>query len=67
MIKVNEEDLKEELKKRIKCNETLNNILNEVMEELDLEEEEALEQMLLAYYDRLRSVGVNVVRRGLNE
>lgn len=63
MIKVNEEDLK----KRIKCNETLNNILNELMEELDLGEEEASELMLLAYYDRLRSVGVNVVRKGLNE
>jgi len=63
MIKVNEDDLK----KRIKCNETLNNILNELMEELDLGEAEASELMLLAYYDRLRSVGVNVVRKGLNE
>lgn len=59
MIRINEEDLK----KRIKCNETLNNILNELMEELCLSEEEALEMMLLAYYDRLRRIGVNVVRR----
>ena len=63
MIRINEEDLK----KRIKCNETLNNILNELMEELGLSEEEALEMMLLAYYDRLRRMGVNVVRRGLDE
>lgn len=59
MIRINEEDLK----KRIKCNETLNNIANELMEELCLSEEEALEMMLLAYYERLRRVGVNVVRR----
>lgn len=59
MIRVNEENFK----KRIKCNEVLNNIINELMEELSLSEEEALEIMLLAYYDRLRSIGVNVVRR----
>ena len=59
MIRINEDDLK----KRIKCNEFLNNMLKDMVEELGLSEEEALEMMCLAYYDRLRSVGVNVVRR----
>lgn len=59
MIRISEENFK----KRMKCNEVLNNILKELMEELCLSEEEAIELMLLAYYDRLRSNGVNVVRR----
>ena len=65
MIRVNEEDFK----KRIKCNEVLNNIKKELMEGLCLSEEEALNMMLLAYFDRLRSDGVNVQLRevDLNE
>lgn len=56
MIRVSEENFK----KRIKCNGFLNNILKDMMEELGLSEEEALNMMLLAYYERLRSNGVNV-------
>lgn len=56
MIRVSEENFK----KRIKCNEVLNNIINELMNELSLSEEEALEIMLLAYFERLKSMGVNV-------
>lgn len=65
MIKINAEDFK----KRIKCNEVLNNIINELMENLCVSEEEAIELMLLAYFDRLRSNGVNVQLRevDLNE